>query len=229
MCNACKKRKKKSLINSWPIKKWIALYITSFVYGISAMVYLQIKDSKKAISNSLHYHIWLISTEFFNHTKSLTEKVSVWASFTNTKAWRAKRSVLSDAWWAGTGGVLLTCTTNELLPSATATTSPFTSTPECLTWICLPHKCTYTCVSCVCVCRKCGVTCPNGGPSITLVRKDSKKQGGAKAEGTTGRKGSDVNESSNLSCHVRSKAKLSLSSVCVRVCVCVGNQCCHVW
>lgn len=66
--------------------------------------------------------------------------------------------------------------------------------------------------------RKGGTACPNSGSSITLVQKDSEGQGGAKEEGTAGRKGSDVNESSYLSCHVRSKAVLSLSSTCACVC-----------
>lgn len=65
--------------------------------------------------------------------------------------------------------------------------------------------------------EKGGTACPNSGSSITLVQKDSEGQGGAKEEGTAGRKGSDVNESSNLSCHVRSKAVLSLSSTCACV------------
>lgn len=79
-----------------------------------------------------------------------------------------------------------------------------------------PHTWTYMRIVCW---RKGGTACPNSGSSITLVRKDSEGQGGAKEEGTTGRKGSDVNESSNLSCHVRSKVIPSLSSMCACVCV----------
>lgn len=66
--------------------------------------------------------------------------------------------------------------------------------------------------------RKGGTACPNSASSITLVQKDSEGQGGAKEEGTAGRKGSDVNESSYLSCHVRSKAVLSLCPQRVLVC-----------
>lgn len=85
----------------------------------------------------------------------------------------------------------------------------------------------YECVwldtsECMCVWRawwRGATACPNRGTSITLVRQDSEGQGGAKEDATTGRKGSDVNESSNLCCHNRSKAQLSLSSQCVCVCV----------
>lgn len=73
--------------------------------------------------------------------------------------------------------------------------------------------------------RKWGAACPNSHPSITLVRRDSEGQGGDREEGTTEKKGSDVNESSNLCCHVRSEAGLS---VCMCVYVCEENQCCHV-
>lgn len=66
--------------------------------------------------------------------------------------------------------------------------------------------------------------CPNGDSSITLVRRDSEGQGGAEEDGTSGRKGSGVNESSNLCCHVRSKAQISLFSERVRTCVCVCEE-----
>lgn len=75
------------------------------------------------------------------------------------EAWRAKRSVLSDTWWAGTGGALLTCTTHMLPPSplwflpASAATCPFTSTPERLTRIRFVWM--RVCVqlyACMCVC-----------------------------------------------------------------------------
>ena len=140
----------------------------------------------------------------------------------------------------GTAGALLTWTTHILLPSpvcpAPAGLHPHLIPRQaCAAFVSacrLTNVRTHACLVLVCSCRKRGMTCPNGGSSITLVRQDSERQGGAKEEGTTGRKGSDVNESSNLSCHVRSEAELSLSStrLCVCVCVCGGGwQRCHVW